>query len=58
MSVPMISSEPVATEAVPAVRWEPCSAFHEDPADANGECAGCGWSPDDHAADGRFADAA
>ena len=33
----------------PAVRWEPCPEFHEDPAaEAAGVCAGCGWSSDDH----------
>jgi hypothetical protein len=32
----------------PAVRWEPCPGFHDDPASDAGVCAGCGWPPDDH----------
>jgi hypothetical protein len=31
----------------PPVRWEPCSGFHDDPADA-GTCGRCGYPPDDH----------
>ena len=35
--------------SAPAVRWEPCSAFHHDAdGEASGVCAGCGWPPDDH----------
>jgi hypothetical protein len=33
------------------VSWEPCSAFHDDPAAVDGCCAGCGWAPDDHPVD-------
>ena len=32
----------------PAVRWEPCAAFRDDPASNAGVCSGCGWTPDDH----------
>jgi hypothetical protein len=39
-------------EPIPAVRWEPCEAFHQDTHDD--ACAGCGWTADDHG----FADAA
>jgi hypothetical protein len=43
-----ISITAMASEA-PAVRWEPCPEFHDDPAaEPTGVCAGCGWAPDDH----------
>jgi len=33
----------------PAVRWEPCSEFHDEAGtEPTGLCAGCGWAPDDH----------
>ena len=34
------------TEPIPAVRWEPCEAFHDETVE--GVCAGCGWAADDH----------
>jgi hypothetical protein len=34
------------TEPIPAVRWEPCAAFHTDGHDS--ACAGCGWTADEH----------
>jgi hypothetical protein len=55
MSEPTVN---IAPESVPGVRWEPCSAFHDDPADGPGVCAGCGWPPDDHGAEVHLADAA
>lgn len=36
-------------DTAPAVRWEPCREFHDDPgADVPSVCAGCGWPLDDH----------
>jgi hypothetical protein len=35
--------------SAPAVRWEPCRAFHDEAdGDPSGVCGGCGWPPDDH----------
>lgn len=31
------------------VRYEPCSAYHDDPS-TEGCCSGCGWTLDDHEA--------
>lgn len=37
----------VVSSDTPAVRFEPCSEFHDDAA-IEGSCAGCGWLADDH----------
>ena len=37
----------VVRSDVPAVRFEPCSEYDDDPA-LFGSCAGCGWLADDH----------
>jgi hypothetical protein len=36
------------TEESPAVRLEPCAAFHLDPDAACPACADCGWLEDEH----------
>jgi hypothetical protein len=41
----------VVRSETPAVRFEPCSEFHDEPANegsGTGSCAGCGWLADDH----------
>ncbi|MEX0665938.1 MAG: hypothetical protein WD598_14375 [Acidimicrobiia bacterium] len=39
----------------PAVRFEPCLAFHADLLVDLGVCAGCGWPTDDHDAPAQAA---
>ena len=39
------------TTIAPAVRFEPCVAFHDDEPGDFGVCTGCGWPLDDHEPD-------
>ena len=47
-TMPTVAAITEATDETPAVRLQPCAAFHCEPDAAWPACGDCGWLEDDH----------